>query len=173
MNSGEAKFKQERLQMKKQKGCGDLCGTYFSYLKVKAKQANREFNLTPEYLWGLFLFQKEKCALTGVKLHMSTKIDKNNNIERTLHTASLDRINNDLPYIEGNVQWVHKVVNRMRRQWSVEDYVYWCTLVFKHANPEPSQVNDIFSNLEGATTNGRGLSTDKSDTSAQQLLNKS
>lgn len=114
-----------------------------TYLKRKAKERNYEFELTSEYLWNLFLLQNGKCALSGVELTLSTKIDKNHNLDRTNHTASLDRVDNSKGYIEGNVQWIHKIVNLMRRQFSVEEYVHWCTLVSKYANPEPSSLNGI------------------------------
>ena len=122
----------------KHKGTGDLSLTYMSYLRQKAKQTNREFSLTAEYLWELFLKQDRKCALSGEPLFFSTKIDSNHNIERAYHTASLDRINNDLDYIEGNVQWVHKTINRMRRQYTVAEYIFWCKRVSDHANLELS-----------------------------------
>ena len=153
-------------------GAGEISGTYLTYLRRKAKDRGLIWGVSPEYLWKIFLKQNRKCALSGVELIFSMKIDKNNNVDRTNHTASLDRIDNNLPYIEGNVQWTHKIVNVMRRQFSVDEYIYWCSLVFKHANLELSQTNDINCSLESATTNGRGLSSNKSDTSARQPVNQ-
>lgn len=120
---------------------GDISGTYFTYLRRKARERNLVFSLSKEYLWNLFLSQNKKCALTKVDLYISNEI-KNNNLVRKNHTASLDRIDNSIGYIEGNVQWVHKVVNKIRREFSIDDFIYWCTLVC-HANPERSSVNEI------------------------------
>jgi len=119
-------------------GTGKVSGTLMTYLKRKAKERGLSFEVTSEELWNLFLQQKECCALSGVLLVMETKIDKNHNLNRTNHTASLDRIDNNKPYTIDNVQWIHKVLNHMRRQYSVEEYVSWCKLVAKH--------NDIRSN---------------------------
>lgn len=58
-------------------------------------------------------------------------------------SASLDRIDNSLGYTIDNVQCIHKTLNAMRRQYSVEEYIHWCSLVHNHANPEPSSAKDI------------------------------
>lgn len=113
-------------------GCGDVSGTLMTYLKRKAKERNLEFNVTAEQLWELFLKQDRKCALSGVDLFLETKINSQHNLDRTKHTASLDRIDNTKGYDIENLQWIHKVLNHMRRQYSVEEYVHWCKLVAKH-----------------------------------------
>jgi len=110
-------------------GTGQVSGTLMSYLKRKAKERNLDFQVTSKDLWDLFLKQKGKCALSGVDLFLETKINKQQNIDRTNHTASLDRIDNTRGYTIDNVQWIHKILNHMRRQYSVEEYVYWCKLV--------------------------------------------
>jgi hypothetical protein len=125
---------------------GDICGTYFTYLRRKARERGLEFSITKEYLWDLFISQDSKCALSGVILVISPDLIGSNKtgkrIDRSKHTASLDRINNNVGYVEGNLQWVHKTVNRMRRQYTVEEYIKWSKLVADHANIEPSSVND-------------------------------
>lgn len=144
MNSGKAKtrnFTRENHRWSRT-GVGDITGTYMTYMRRKAKERNLEWSLSPEYLWDLFLQQKGRCNLSGVELNISTTIGKNHNLDRSNHTASLDRIDNKLPYVEGNVQWIHKTLNAMRRQYSVEEFVLWCSRVSSHANPELSPVND-------------------------------
>ena len=121
---------------------GDLAGTYMSYLRHKAKVRNLVWELSKEYLWDLFLQQNGRCALSQVPIFISNDIDKNKNIVRKNHTASLDRIDNKIGYIKGNVQWVHKQVNRIRRELSVDEFVDWCHLIH-HANPERNSVNEI------------------------------
>ena len=145
MNSGKAKTRDFARYNNRwtRGGLGDITGTYMCYMKRKAKERNLEWSLSYEYLWNLFLQQEGRCALSGIDIKLSTKINKTNNLDRTAHTASLDRIDNGLPYIEGNVQWIHKTLNAMRRQYSVEEFVWWCSKVSSHANPEPSSVNDI------------------------------
>ena len=116
-----------------QEKVGDINGTLFTYLRRKARERNLAFEISKEYLWELFLSQDGKCALSGVPIQISSKLLGTNStgkrIDRTYHTASLDRIDNTLPYIEGNLQWVHKIINGMRRQYTVEEYIDWCKCV--------------------------------------------
>jgi hypothetical protein len=110
-------------------GTGTVSGTLMTYMKRKAKERDLCWELTSDQLWELFEKQKGKCALSGVDLHMSTEINKQHNLDRTHMTASLDRIDNAKGYTIENVQWIHKTVNLMRRQYSVDDYVEWCRRV--------------------------------------------
>lgn len=41
-------------------------------------------------------------------------------------TASLDRIDNTKGYTEDNVQWVHKIINKMKSDLTQEDFIMWC-----------------------------------------------
>lgn len=124
---------------------GMVSGTLTSYLRHKAKSRNISFELSEEYLWDLFCFQKGRCALSNVPIELTTKINKQRNLDRTILTASLDRIDSSLPYIEGNVQWVHKTVNIMKQSLSDSEFIDWCVKIANHANPEPSLENDSIS----------------------------
>lgn len=44
-------------------------------------------------------------------------------------TASLDRIDSSKGYIEGNVQWVHKRINKMKLDDSDTEFIEWCRLI--------------------------------------------
>jgi hypothetical protein len=44
-------------------------------------------------------------------------------------TASIDRIDSSKGYILGNIQWVHKDVNFMKRTYSQEYFVKMCKLI--------------------------------------------
>lgn len=90
------------------RGCGDISGHHIASLKHNANRRNIEWNLTKEYLWELFEKQKGVCALSGPPLSFPEKYANGT------YTASLDRIDSLKPYIEGNVQWVHKHVNCMK-----------------------------------------------------------
>ena len=110
-------------------GCGLVCGTYTTYLRRKAKERNLEWAVSEQYLWDLFCLQKGLCALSGVPIVLTTKINKHNNVDRTILTASLDRVDSTIGYIEGNVQWLHKTVNIMKQSLSDEDFIQWCHLI--------------------------------------------
>ena len=104
------------------KGSGTVSATYFSSLKRGADGGKGRkpilFNITIEYVSDLLdVKQKGKCALTDLKISVKDK------------TASLDRIDSSKGYEEGNVQWLHKDVNMMKRHYSQDYFVHLCRLV--------------------------------------------
>lgn len=103
-------------------GYKDISGVFFYRLKSNAKKRNIKYELSEEYLWKLFEKQSGLCALTGQKLSFKPK------------TASVDRIDSKLGYIKGNVQWVHKHVNIMKRSLTNEEFINFCKMVILH-NP--------------------------------------
>lgn len=108
------------------KGIGQMSGTYFGHIKHGAKKRNLEFNVTKEYVWNLFLEQKGMCAISGIEIIFPRYPDK----EET--TASLDRKDNSKGYIEGNLHWVHKEINRARLDLSLERFIELCKKVTVH-----------------------------------------
>lgn len=98
-----------------------------------AKARNIEWNVTNEYLSELFESQMEECALTGAKIRFSPKgIGAPGSAK--ISTASLDRIDSSKGYIEGNVQWVHKDVNKMKNNLSEKGLIEWCQLIVNYHN---------------------------------------
>lgn len=110
------------------KGCGDLGRTFWGHIKSTAKKRGISFDITIEYAWDLFLKQNKKCALSGVEITLTKKTHKCNPDYKNF-TASLDRIDSTKPYFEGNVQWVHKEINYIKRDLTDEEFVTWCKLV--------------------------------------------
>jgi hypothetical protein len=47
-------------------------------------------------------------------------------------TASLDRIDSSKGYIKTNVQWVHKKVNKMKQDTSVDEFKHYCKLICEY-----------------------------------------
>jgi hypothetical protein len=99
-------------------GKGKLNRSYWSIIRCNAERRGIYFDLTIDYIWELFEKQKEKCALTGWPLIIEIK---------SFQTASLDRIDSKLGYIEGNVQWVHKDVNKSKNTFSQEYFLKMCS----------------------------------------------
>jgi hypothetical protein len=118
----------KRNRSKKYKGVGDLSGTKFRTIKAQAKHRGHEFGITIEYAWQLFVEQGRKCALTGLPLALSPS-----SMAPGTSTASLDRIDSDRGYIEGNVQWVHVAINYMKHTLPEEVFIQWCCHVAHYA----------------------------------------
>jgi phosphopantetheine adenylyltransferase len=106
------------------RGYEDIPLNFFTSIKRGAKSRNYKFDITIEELWNMFLMQDKKCALSGLDLKFSkTTRDK------TLQTASVDRIHRNLGYVKGNVQWVHKRINLMKNVLSDKDFIFFCQMV--------------------------------------------
>lgn len=105
---------------------GDISGSEFSDIKKRARQAGLEFDLTAEYLWDLFLSQERRCRYTKWELTF------NAGTTEAKGTSSLDRIDSSKGYIPGNVQWVHKYVNRAKLNYSEDYFISLCKAVVEH-----------------------------------------
>lgn len=104
------------------KGSGTVSATYFSSVKRGAKGGKGRkpipFDITIEYISDLLdNKQKGRCALTGLEISIKDK------------TASLDRVDSSKGYQKGNLQWLHKDVNMMKRHYSQDYFIYLCKAV--------------------------------------------
>ena len=85
-----------------------------------------EFKISKKYIEDLFYEQDGKCALTGLDLILAHA-----HTEKHLRTASIDRIDSSLGYIKGNIQWVHKTVNKMKLNIKQDEFIDFCCMVAK------------------------------------------
>jgi hypothetical protein len=104
------------------KGCGEFPGHYFCHIKNRARAAGRDFDLTPEYLWQLYLDQDGRCAFSGMEIAFKPQ-------KQGRSTASLDRIFSSGGYTIGNVQWLHKDINLMKNVFRQEQFFDYCCMV--------------------------------------------
>lgn len=114
------------------KGVGGLPSTVFTKIKLRAKRRSKEFRLDKKYLWNLYSEQNGRCALSGLEIDFG--LDGNKNLSQSQGTASLDRIDSSMGYIEGNVQWVHKHVNSMKNSHTTEYFIKLCKLIVECSN---------------------------------------
>lgn len=102
------------------KGCRTCCGKrqrkvavvpgwFWAHLRSSAAKRGLAIEISKEYAERLLLAQAHRCAYSGRSIRL-----ENNSHLRSHSTASLDRKTADLGYVEGNVHWVHKVVNLMK-----------------------------------------------------------
>lgn len=105
-------------------GYKDISKSYWQVINNNAKQRNLEFNITLKYIWKLFENQYASCALTGEEIILCPY---------NKQTASLDRIDSSKGYIKGNVQWVHKTINKLKNNFKEKEFVLWCGKVAAYA----------------------------------------
>ena len=103
---------------KNRKGYGDISGSFFREIQRSAQKRNISFNITPQQIWELFVKQDAICALSGLKITLIP-----NKKKKDKQTASLDRIDSSKGYDIDNVQWVHKDINLIKRQYKQEYFL--------------------------------------------------
>jgi hypothetical protein len=98
---------------------GVLRKSFAHTYKTNAELRGIVWDVSFDYLADLLIEQDFKCALTGWDIHaMDIK-----------NPASLDRIDSNEGYVEGNVQWVYSKVNMMKQRYSQEDFIAVCCAV--------------------------------------------
>ncbi len=79
------------------------------------------WDLTPEYVLQMYEDQEGLCALTGWPIGWAEK--------GLTATVSIDRIDSEEGYLQGNVQLLHKDVNMAKQQYSQTYFVSICQAV--------------------------------------------
>ncbi len=116
------------------KGYEELGSKFWTAIKRAAKERDIEFNIDIEYGWNLYIEQKRRCALTG------RIIGFDNDVARYDNSASLDRIDSSIGYVKGNVQWVHKDINRMKWIFTNEQFLTMCKEVINYDKEKNTSV---------------------------------
>ena len=103
-------------------GVGRISGAFWSRVLGNARKRGIAVRVTIAEAWKLYLQQGGRCALTNLPITFAPLTDKRG-------TASLDRISSKKGYVIGNVQWVHKDINIIKRELSQERFIELCGLV--------------------------------------------
>lgn len=116
--------------MNRRTSFGEISGIYLWSIKRHAKERNIPFNLNTKDMWELFLKQKKKCAISGIRLFFTTsKKDYQTHKEQT---ASLDRKDSNKGYTIDNVQWVHKDINWMKNNFPEDKFFNWIKIIYEY-----------------------------------------
>jgi hypothetical protein len=108
------------------KGYEEITGNYWSKLQRGAAIRNIVFDISIEFAWQKFVDQNKKCALTGWPIKLS---------HYGKQTASVDRIDSLQGYLEKNIQWLHKDVNRMKFNFPEDYFISVCKAVNSKEKP--------------------------------------
>lgn len=99
-----------------------------STIKIRAKNKNLPFDLDLDYLTSIFT---DTCPVFGIKLEWTAiqglTGSKNN-------YPSLDRIDSNLGYVKGNVQWISNLANVMKQnatQKQLKQFANWINKTVK------------------------------------------
>lgn len=107
------------------KGYEEITSCYWWGIVNNADKRYFKFNLRIEDAWKQFIKQDRKCALTGVPIYFG-RSHKNET------TASLDRIDSKKHYCKSNIQWVHKTINKIKWDYTMDEFIDWCKKVAEY-----------------------------------------
>jgi hypothetical protein len=113
----------------------DEFSPYRRHLKLartRVKLNGRLLNITLEYLKDLWEKQEGRCPYTGWELENFETTSQWNNHQLNTKTASLDRIDSKLGYIEGNVQFVSVMANYAKLDFQEAQLLEFCKAVFDY-----------------------------------------
>lgn len=98
---------------------------YLKYL-LNIKKHKRK-NISLDYMLGILHGQDGKCAISGQTMTFSKKLGQG-----SVNTnCSIDQIKPDAGYVEGNVQLVCSIVNKMKLDMDMEELYFWCSNILK------------------------------------------
>lgn len=103
----------------KWQGTGVVSGAYWGRLLSNARTRSIPVHLTIAQADALYAEQNGRCFYTGRALTPPMSADP-------VVTASLDRLDSARPYELGNVAWVHKHVNMLKRGMDHASFLAVC-----------------------------------------------
>lgn len=87
---------------------------------------NQECNIEISMVYDLWVKQGKKCALSGIPIDFENSSTNRKNYKCS---ASLDRIDSKKGYIVGNIQLLHKDINRIKSDFNEEYFIQMCNLI--------------------------------------------
>lgn len=111
-------------------GCGDIPGSYWHGVCQGARLRGIVVEVTLADMYALLQSQEHRCALSGFPIRFRTS-----RRDKDPTTASLDRIDSDVGYVRGNVQWLHKDINKMKNDIPPERFLELCRAVTFQSSP--------------------------------------
>jgi len=103
------------------RGYEEMSGEFWGAIKSSARIRKIQLKISKKYAWEKYIEQDRKCVLSGEPLFFA----KTNKYVRAAN-ISLDRIDSSKGYVEGNVQWVTKKVNRMKMDLDEQAFLDLC-----------------------------------------------
>lgn len=97
-------------------------GHHFNIIKRHAARTGKSFTVTIEFLCELWQQQGGRCALSGMRMEFAE-------CATCTRTASLDRIDSEIGYEPGNVQWLHRDINQIKSDHEQAEFIRLCRLV--------------------------------------------
>lgn len=125
----KTKKKKSYTPKKRTRRTRNIVEKYFNTIRHRAIYKNIELKIDEHYIIKILNEQNNNCKLSNLPISIEN------------NTASLDRINSKLGYVEDNVQWVHKWINVMKLDFTQEEFIQFCKAVAEHNKGETCQLS--------------------------------
>ena len=99
-------------------GTKDIHNAFFARWKANAKSRSYPFDVTIEYLQELLEKQNYKCAYTNIDMLCPKNYTEKREMTSSPYLLSLDRIDNEFGYVNGNVHFVCVWTNKAKGSYS-------------------------------------------------------
>lgn len=116
-----------RSWVKKRGGLHGITGRYWNSILRGASDREIQFEITVVDAWEAVVKQGGKCAMTGEELRFQLPGEA-----PCAQTASLDRIDSSKGYVIGNIQWIHKRVQKMKWAFTEREFVIACRQIAEY-----------------------------------------
>jgi hypothetical protein len=103
-------------------GTKDIHNALYGRWKAGAKSRNFPFEVSIEHLQELLESQNFKCAYTNINMLCPKTYSEKREMTSSPYLLSLDRIDSELGYIEGNVHFVCVWTNKAKGAYSDETF---------------------------------------------------
>jgi hypothetical protein len=104
-------------------GTKNIHNALFGRWRANAKSRNYPFEVSIEYLQELLEQQDFKCAYTNMNMLCPRTYNEKRDMTSSPYLVSLDRIDSELGYVEGNVHFVCVWTNKAKGAYPHETFV--------------------------------------------------
>ena len=113
---------------------GSTCDEYspFRPFLRKCKGREKEVTITLKDLKSLWEQQEGRCALSGTHMPLPKNESGWHNLRDDPTKPTVDRIDNNLGYVPGNVRFITHMANLARHNYSDEQVLNFCSAVYRH-----------------------------------------
>ena len=98
------------------------------------QKRNKDCNVDVKYLAEVWNNQNGVCPYTGWKLLLPKSSEGFDDGTERVKRASLDRIDNNMGYVKGNVQFVSMMANYAKNNFTDEELICFCNAVYENHN---------------------------------------
>ena len=97
------------------------------------RRRDKHHNITLEYLKEVWDKQDGICPISGIKMDMPINTTVDARTKLTAYTASVDRINGEYGYTQGNIRFVTFMANMCRNKFTDKEVIEFCKRVVENS----------------------------------------